>query len=350
MGETWLGVQHGAGGFEQRVCLKFIHDAFRDTDGAGELFMREAAIAASLRHSNIVGVIDADASCGYMALELVDGIDLRSLLREVPGQRLPPPVVSWIAIELCKALQHAHTHTRGNAFAGVVHRDISPGNVLISRSGEVKLADFGVAKAIRATGDVVSAVRGKLSYMCPEQMSGRNADARSDLFSLGVLLYEMLTGERPFDGQSDADTVRRVMHGLYEPLAPLATGAPPELIAVVERLLQTDPDQRLQSAADVIDALAERTPPATIIFELAGLVQRTRPHQTLLTEPLPALPHNTPGFASAEAPLPSVAHGLPRAPRRVVLGLGLLGAGLLVLGALRLLGDRVQPTPAGSTR
>jgi eukaryotic-like serine/threonine-protein kinase len=317
MGETWLGVQRGEGGFEQRVCLKFIHECFRDSEQAAELFLREAAIAASLRHSNIVGVIDADVRAGYMALELVDGTDLRTILRNAPEHRLPAPLAVCIAIELSKGLHYAHTRTRGEEFAGIVHRDLSPANVLISHAGEVKLADFGVAKVIRATGDVMSAVRGKLSYMAPEQMAGRAADARSDLFSLGVLLYETLSGQRPFDGENDADTVRRIMRGERIPLGSAAAQVPAGIAAAVESLIAVAPEDRPGSAADVIDAFSDFAPPPTTHFELARLALQSRPHHTLLAEPPLELPTE---------PAPAARPRKRRASWGFVLGLGLVAA------------------------
>jgi eukaryotic-like serine/threonine-protein kinase len=339
MGETWLGVQRGEGGFEQRVCLKFIHESFRDSERASALFLREAAIASCLRHSNIVSVIDADARAGYLALELVDGADLRTMLRLAPDRRLPVAMVIQVAIELCKGLQYAHTRTHAQRFAGIVHRDLSPANVLISFAGEIKLTDFGIAKAIRATGEVGSAVRGKLSYMSPEQLAGRPADARSDLFSLGVLLYEMLSGARPFDGDNDVDTMQRVLHGQYTTLASAAPHAPAALADVVARLLAIDPAQRFESASAVIDALDEVAPPATVIFELARLAQAARPAHTLAA----TIHHGRPpAFESADASYaehPKTEQALPsRAPwaRRsrglrpvvaFVLGLVLVGAG-----------------------
>jgi eukaryotic-like serine/threonine-protein kinase len=342
MGETWLGVQRGEGGFEQRVCLKFIHECFRDSEQAAALFLREAAIAASLRHSNIVGVIDADVRAGYMALELVDGADLRTILRNAPEHRLPAPLAACIAIELCKGLHYAHTRTRGEEFAGIVHRDLSPANVLISHAGEVKLADFGVAKVIRATGDVMSAVRGKLSYMSPEQMAGRPADAQSDLFSLGVLLYETLSGQRPFDGDNDADTVRRIMRGEHLPLGGVAAHVPAGIAAVVESLLAVAPEGRPGSAADVIDAFEEFAPSPTAHFELARLALQSRPHETLIAEP---------PLGSKPEPALGDRPGKLRARWSFVLGLGLVTA----VGSLTslLLADnpgkpRPMPTVASS--
>jgi hypothetical protein len=309
MAETWLAVQHGEAGFEQRVCLKLIHEPLRNTDDFDNLFMREAAIAASLRHSNIVGVIDASPGEGCMALELVEGTDLRTLLAHVASHQLAPDLCAFIAVELCKALHYAHTRTRAGEFAGIVHRDISPANVLVSYAGEVKLADFGIAKAMRATGDQSSGLRGKLAYMSPEQIAGKPLDARSDLFSLGVLLYEAASGRRPFDGDSDAETCERILEGRFAVLASAAPYVPAGLANVVQTLLQHEPELRFESAAATIRALVECAPGPTVYRELGRLAKQARPHETLSAEL--GLPGDTPPDRSGVAQLAT--RTLPRA-------------------------------------
>jgi hypothetical protein len=314
MAETWLAVQHGEAGFEQRVCLKLIHEPLRNTEDFGSLFMREAAIAASLRHSNIVGVIDASPGEGCMALELVEGTDLRALLAHAAGHQLAPELCAFVAVELCKALHYAHTRTRAGEFAGIVHRDISPANVLVSYAGEVKLADFGIAKAMRATGDAASGLRGKLAYMSPEQIAGRPLDARSDLFSLGVLLYECASGRRPFDGHSDAETCERILAGRLPPLASVAPYVPAGLANIVQTLLQHEPERRFESAAATIAALVECAPGPTVYRELGRLAKQARPHETLSAEL--GLPGDTPDRAGI-AQLATRTLPRPRAEARV---------------------------------
>jgi serine/threonine protein kinase len=371
MAETFLAVQRGTGGFEQRVCMKFILPAYRQDEDFRRLFLREASIAASLRHSNIVGVIDVDAAAGYLVLELVDGLDLRALLNAAPGHRLAPDLATFITLELCKALSYAHGRKRKGMPDGVVHRDLSASNVLISYAGEVKLTDFGVARAMRADIEPLSGtIKGKLCYMSPEQARGMVVDGRSDLFSLGVLCYELLAGKRPFDGPTDAETLLRITAGQYRPLTELAPEVPLGLSAVVERLLARDRDQRFLSADACIDALARFAPKATTFRELGDLSRATRPHQTLpshevlalqqtaastpperpfafetqllLVDPGPAprarAPRTTPEFArSAPDGAPSATSVARRTPGRVnsnawrVLGVALLL--LLAVGA-----------------
>ena len=290
MAETFLAVQRGAAGFEQRVCMKFILPGHRDNQDFKRLFLREASIAASLRHSNIVGVIDVDAAAGYMVLELVDGVDLRTLLNAAPGRRLSPDIAVLITIELCKALAYAHGRVRRGQPDGIVHRDVSPSNVLISYSGEVKLTDFGVARAMRADIEPLSTtVKGKLCYMSPEQARGLQLDGRSDLFSVGVLCYELLSGRRPYDGNTDAETLLRVTAGQLTPLLDVAPHLSPSLVHVVERLVHREPEQRFASADACIDAFARFSPGATTFRELGRMARAARPHETLHGMDLEAL-------------------------------------------------------------
>jgi eukaryotic-like serine/threonine-protein kinase len=282
MAETFLAVQRGAAGFEQRVCMKFILPGYRENADFRRLFLREASIAASLRHSNIVGVIDVDEQAGYLVLELVDGVDLRTLLNAAPNHRLPGELATLVTLELCKALAYAHGRNRYGQFDGIVHRDLSPSNVLVSYAGEVKLTDFGVARAMRADAEPLSTtVKGKLCYMSPEQARGQVLDGRSDLFSLGVVCYELLSGQRPFDGQSDADTLLRVTQGQHTPLIEVAPDVPGGLAMVVERLLSRDREQRYASADACIDALARFAPRVTSFRDLGEMARAARPHETL---------------------------------------------------------------------
>lgn len=308
MAETFLAVQHGSAGFEQRVCMKFMLGALRNDHTFRQMFMREATIAASLRHANIVGVIDVDDDAGYIVLELVDGVDLRTLVDAAPNRRLPAHVVSLIAVELCKALSYAHTRTRRGAPHGIVHRDISPSNVLVSHNGEIKLTDFGVAKAMGSVAEPPSTgIKGKLCYMSPEQTRGETLDGRSDLFSLGVMLFELLASVRPFDGPTDAQTLLRIEAGKHASLVELAPDVPGGLALVVERMLRRDPDHRYPSADAVIDALARFAAPITTYRELGQLARTARPPVTLSTADFV-----TP--ASGSRPVPDAFSGGRRSP------------------------------------
>jgi len=271
MAETFEATRIGAGGFAQRVCLKRVLPAFSDDQEFVSRFRREAKLAARLRHTNIVGVIDAGEIDGahYMALELVDGVDLRSLLKSSPGERLSPDTVALIAMDLAYALEHAH--------GALVHRDISPSNILLSRSGEAKLADFGIAKAIDNANVTASrSAKGKIPYMAPERMRGESVDARADLFSLGVVLFEALSGVRPFDGVHDVETMRKILEGDRVSLSRAAPDAPEQLRKVIERLIEVDADARIQSANELLDELAAVAPLPAVRQALAATVEEHR--------------------------------------------------------------------------
>ena len=271
MAETFEATRAGAGGFEQRVCLKRVLPAFCGDEEFVARFRSEAKLAAQLRHTNIVGVIDFGEidSVQYMSLELVDGLDLRSLLKSSPRERLPPDWVALIGTDLAYALEHAHE--------SLVHRDISPSNILLSRSGEAKLADFGIAKALEDTAATASrSAKGKVPYMSPEHMRGEAVDGRSDLFSLGVALFEAVAGCRPFDGAHDVETMQKILSGERLSLEHVAPGAPGPLREVIERLIEVDRDARTPSASRLIEELAVLSPTPAVRRELAATVEEHR--------------------------------------------------------------------------
>jgi hypothetical protein len=271
MAETFEATRAGAGGFEQRVCLKRMLPAFGEDDEFVSQFEREAKLAAQLRHTNIVGVVDFGRVDGvqYMTLELVDGVDLRSLLKSTPGERLAPETVALIALDLGHALEHAH-HT-------LVHRDISPSNILVSRTGEAKLADFGIAKAIENAKVTASrSAKGKVPYMCPEHMRGEAIDGRADLFSLGVVLFEAVAGVRPFDGAHDVETMQKILDDDRVLLSEVAPHVPEELRSIIERLIEVDPNQRTPTAAALIEELVAVAPHPSVRRELAATVEGHR--------------------------------------------------------------------------
>lgn len=271
MAETFEATRTGAGGFEQRVCLKRVLPAFTEDDELVARFRREAKLAAQLRHTNIVGVVDfgeIDGVC-YMTLELVDGVDLRSFLKSLPGEKLSPETVALIGLDLAHALEHAH--------ATLVHRDVSPSNVLLSRTGEAKLADFGIAKAIDKQAATASrSSKGKIPYMSPEHMRGDPIDGRADLFSLGVVLFESVAGVRPFDGAHDVETMRRILDGERRSLTDTATHVPTRLREIIERLIEVDPGARTPSATRLIEELAEVAPSPGVRRQLAATVEDLR--------------------------------------------------------------------------
>jgi serine/threonine protein kinase len=258
MAETFVATRRGPGGFSQDVCIKRILPSFESDVEFVESFLAEARLSAALRHANIVHVLDFGLADGshYLALELIDGLDLRALLGADAEERilLEPDFITLIASDVSAALEHAHSDAPGRP--SVVHRDVSPSNVLISTAGEVKLTDFGIARATSGRGRTATGIiKGKVPYMPPEYIERSTFDPRGDLFSLGVMLYEAMAGQRPFDGHSDIDTIRRIVAGQHAHLGSVIQGAPAHLVQCVERLLAVRPDDRYPSARAFLEAL-----------------------------------------------------------------------------------------------
>ena len=282
MAETFVAVRRGLAGFEQRVCLKRILPTFAGDADFIEMFLREARLSALLHHGHIARVLDFGVAEGshYLTLELIEGTDLRTLLRDhlhSRGNVLEPGLTSYVGHALAAALDYAHTADDCGRAAGIIHRDVSPSNVLISNEGEVKLADFGIAKATRIPGSIQSgALKGKVPYMAPEYALGRSCSPRSDLFSLGVLLYECLAGRRPFDGDNDMQTLARARAGQHDPLRVAAPHAPQVLADAIESLMTPDPAGRPIHARALLSRLAGFPPPPLAHLELVRLVRDVR--------------------------------------------------------------------------
>ncbi|TNF38001.1 MAG: serine/threonine protein kinase, partial [Deltaproteobacteria bacterium] len=261
MGEVFLARATGAGGFEKRLVIKRILPHLADDPEFVRRFIAEGKLVVRLRHAGIAQVLDMGEEGGvtFIAMEYVEGRDLGELARlaRSGGVEMPAPLVVTIIVRLLEALDYAHTATDDDGQPlGIIHRDISPSNVMISKAGEVKLLDFGIARATeRLQATTTGAIRGKYSYMSPQQAAGAALDARSDLFSVGVLMWELLAGSRPFDGDSDLLTLDRIRFHDPGPLNALAPDVPAPVAAVVERLLQKDPDARFPTAEAAMRAL-----------------------------------------------------------------------------------------------
>jgi serine/threonine protein kinase len=258
MAEIFLATQMGREGFQKPVILKRIHSTIYADPQFRNMFIDEAHISMSLSHSNIAQVLDLGVSAGryFLVLELVDGWDLGRILHRAAtaGVRLPRELALHIGAEICRALAYAHSKAMdGQGPLGIVHRDVSPHNVLLSEQGEVKLTDFGIAKAMNKrehTGTGV--VKGKVAFMSPEQALGKPIDARSDLFSLGTMLYLMVTRTRPFEGPSDLETLLRVQQGNFPAPEEVSPDLPPEVAALISRAMRRDPGERYQSADEML--------------------------------------------------------------------------------------------------
>ncbi len=283
MAETYEAIRKGPGDFTQRVCLKLVLPYFRDREDFLTLFKREARLAAKLRHSNVVGVIDFGEIDGitYIALELVDGADLATVLDAQPGSRISAEHAALVGHDIAAALEHAHDPRRDGSADdpednAIIHRDLSPSNVLVSMRGEILLTDFGVAKAITGTARQQSAVKGKVPYMSPEQLKSETLDGRADLFALGVVLYESLVGHRPFQGDHDPATIMQILNGDRRPILEVVPETPPGLAEVVEQLLEPNREARPESASALLEMLDPYVPSPRERRELGKVVTAVR--------------------------------------------------------------------------
>lgn len=273
MGEVWLARSQGAAGWEKHVALKTILPHLAQHSGFVEQFLDEARIATTLTHGNIVPVFEFghDQDTYFLAMEYVDGWDLRTLLRRIrsKGDVFPEDLALYIGTEVCRGLDYAHQRRNEQGeLSPIIHRDVSPSNILLSRDGEVRLVDFGIASARERLGTTLTGeLRGKIAYMSPEQATGQRVDARSDLFSLAVVLYEALAGVRPFDGDTDMEVLHRVQHAEYAPLRSHRDDLSEATYALIDAALQHDPDARFENASamqmQMLDILYQKTRPVS---------------------------------------------------------------------------------------
>jgi len=260
MGAIYVGKKLGAGGFEMEVVLKQLLPEFTQQEEFIDLFLREAKLSATLDHANIIHTIDLVAAGAeyFIVMEYLPGGDLRTLLKKAKrrGKRFSPAAAVYIAREVLSALAYAHVKRdlEGKPLR-LIHRDVSPSNVLLSRAGEVKLTDFGIAKAATHTSQFYK-VKGKIGYMSPEQAKSEKLDHRSDLYSLGVCLYEVLTGERLFVAAGLTTSADAIYSQPIPSVARKVPGIPPEIDHLMAKALARDPGDRYQTAGEFQEALA----------------------------------------------------------------------------------------------
>ncbi|MEM9488642.1 MAG: protein kinase [Myxococcota bacterium] len=264
MAEVFRGVAESLRGFKKNVAIKRILPSLTKNDKFVAMFLDEAKLSLYLQHANIVQVFDIGVtdSSYFLVMEFVDGCNLKALIERIKkkGQRVEISHAIYVVIECCKALNYAHNldNPETHEPLKIVHRDISPPNILLSKMGEVKLVDFGLAKAnsqIESTDPGV--VKGKFSYLAPEAASGLEVDHRADIFALGIILWEMFTSRRLFYGDTDYQTVELVRQARIPSIAAINPDIEPELEQVVRKALARDPNDRYASAADLGDALAQ---------------------------------------------------------------------------------------------
>ncbi|HEY8090282.1 MAG TPA: serine/threonine-protein kinase, partial [Polyangiaceae bacterium] len=265
MAELFLAIQKSVAGFEKLVVIKRILPPHDQDRAFVEMFLHEARVAATMSHPNIVQIFDVGSVDGtyFIAMEHVHGEDLRSIVRQMKKKdvvEFPMEHALSIVLGLCSGLAYAHEKRDLDGTAlNVVHRDISPQNVVVTFTGDVKLVDFGIAKSDARLEDVSRSghLKGKVPYMSPEQARGEAIDWRSDVFAAGVILFELTTGKRLFKGTSEYDTLKLICEREYPLPSQASMGYPRELEVIVMRALQKDRAQRWQTAREMQAALEE---------------------------------------------------------------------------------------------
>lgn len=308
MGAVWFARLERGAGFEKHFALKTILPEFSMDPRFRAMFLDEARIAAAISHANVVQIIDLGEykDTLFMVMEWIDGESLHRMVRSFEHRRLtlPPNIVGRIMVEICAGLHAVHElKDRAGASLEVVHRDVSPQNILITEQGVPKIIDFGIAKARgRLAGDTAAGgIKGKLMYMAPEQIIGRHIDRRVDVWGVGAVLYHLLSGSPPFDGDNEAQTLQAIVSG--QPPPPMPPRVPPEVQTVVMRALSFDPNVRFPTAAALAAALEGALRASGLLATVADVgifvreyrsgVAQTKA-QAKSSKPPPSLPEPTP--------------------------------------------------------
>jgi serine/threonine protein kinase len=263
MATVWKGLTLGAAGFSRRVAIKRVLPELAHDTKFAAMFVEEARVVSELAHPNIVQVHDFDHDDEgnyFIVMEYVDGLDLEQWIdaHRRDGKRAPWHYTAAIGIEVLRALTAAHERLDSlGRPSPVIHRDVTPTNILLGKNGIVKLADFGLARATdRASMTKPGTVKGKLAYMAPEVLSGRSASEKSDIFCLGMVLWEALVGHRLYDGKTDVEVIMKAREAHVPSLAKERPDLPPALAEVIHAALVKNPDERFESAREMQRALA----------------------------------------------------------------------------------------------
>jgi serine/threonine-protein kinase len=262
MANVWRGLTHGAAGFTRKVAIKRVLPSLAGNEQFTAMFVEEARVVSELQHPNIVQVHDFDHDDDgryFIVMEWIEGIDLAGWMRSFGyvEQRTPWHLVAAIGIEVLRALGAAHGRIdeRGQP-APVIHRDVNPANILLGINGIVKLADFGLARAFdRQSMTAPDVVKGKLSYLAPELLHGQPASPKSDLYGVGIVLWEALTGKKLFHGKSAGEIVLQIEGGDVPRLESERSDLPPSLAEAISCALALQPHHRFDSAEEMVRAL-----------------------------------------------------------------------------------------------
>ena len=312
MATVWRSTMHGAAGFSRPVAVKRLLPHLVSSEDFLAMFVEEARVGSVLQHPNIVQILDFNVDeRGYyfLVMEWVEGLDLAAYVASFfARKRLTPwPLITAIGIEALRALSAAHERLddEGNS-APVIHRDVTPSNLLIGTNGIVKLSDFGLSRAMdRARMTHPDIVKGKLAYIAPEISYGEEASPQSDIFSLGVVLWEALAGRRLFSGRNDVEIFLAARAAEIPPLGQIRGDLPPKLISLLEQALAPQPAERFDSALQMLRALAailRDEPTRTDAATLSASVRRAR--RVLESAAGPAAPPQPSSTSGGAPPIP----------------------------------------------
>lgn len=338
MAAVFLGRVVGPGGFSKKVVVKRILAEHASNPVFVEMFLTEARLAALLNHPNVVQVYDFGEDRGqyYLAMELIDGVSVRALqhrLRKLK-QPFPPRIAAHLIAMACAGLHYAHQlHDESGKPLHLVHRDISPDNLLVSRAGVLKLVDFGVARVASVSSTKTSSglMKGKLAYMAPEQVSGGELDHRVDVYAAGVALYELVAGHRPHSAQNELELALTILERTPKPIREAVPGIDEGLAAIIERAMQKDREKRFPDARAMQDALEELVGNAKELTPaLCALVSETAHEQGDLTAvQTPALKEDSEVEEPATVPTPR-----RPAPKRAGMALGAVAICVAAIGGV----------------
>src|SRR5580693_8737641 len=257
MAEVFRAESEGLQGFRKQVAIKRVLPHLSEKKKFISMFLDEARLSAQLSHSNCVQVFDIGVgdNAYFIVMEYVDGANLKAVAETMKknSTQFPLPAAVYLAIEICKGLAYAHEMRDPNTgeAMNIVHRDMSPPNVLLTKYGEVKIVDFGLAKAnSQLERSEPGIIKGKFSYLSPEAAMGQDVDGRTDIFAVGIILWELLAGQRLFLGETDFQTVKKVQQAQIPSLMGLNPKVTPELEKIINKSLAREPSQRYSSARD----------------------------------------------------------------------------------------------------